>query len=416
MTTIPYIPSVEPPLEKEKDSDPEMLVKAVGLKDDHGNEIYDIDVEPFASARTKAHWKPSREVFMKEVLRRYNSSEDKPSAREPGKNWTAKKCIKWLLQNPVTDENEIVKTRQEVASFKVDLIADKAAADQRVQFQWKTDIVYLRLIHCIVDDDTIKAAFERSFDALNRAELDGRKSDMQKENVWDMIASKMNDPTFAPETEVYADLHEDFKKTKDLFYHLMGNVGVITSTKVKDKFGEMKLRLTRIISDWSLSGQGCGAKMNEKEFGNIEVIERSGTDDRSNFLKKEDPPYLLYLWQKSYELNILGKVVQRINPAIAATSAQDFVSVYKKKRVVSPTNDDEVPIEMKVIKSMNDSAATYERTHIRQNIFDAEEKLFLLAQELERTTGEKGKALIKSRMEQLQKHVKTLYMESEKHN
>ena len=41
MTTIPYIPSVKTPVEKEKDADPEMLAEAVGLKDDHGYEIYD---------------------------------------------------------------------------------------------------------------------------------------------------------------------------------------------------------------------------------------------------------------------------------------------------------------------------------------------------------------------------------------
>lgn len=212
----------------EKDANATMLAKAIGLKDEDGKELFDIDVEPFVSARTKANWKPSREELNKEVLRRYYSFEDKPSARVPGKNWGLAKCKAWLIDNPITEVSDVEFIRNEIEEFKSFLATESAAADCRNKPRWQTDMVYYRLIHCFLDN--------RSLDAKNREELDGRNSEeVRTKNVYELIADKMNDPNYCVKTDCYPDLHEKFRNGITLSHASMGNVGIITETKVKEK-------------------------------------------------------------------------------------------------------------------------------------------------------------------------------------
>lgn len=428
MTTVPvsedYQPSTLSPAYKEKDSDSEMLVKAIGLKDENGVELFDIEAEPYVSARSKASWKPSREELKKEVKRRYYDIGVKPG-RVPGSSWNVGKYVAWLKDFPLTDEDAIAEIKIELEAFKAVLARDKEIANQGVQTQWKGNFVYLRLIHCFTEDEKIRAAYSRSFDALTHTELDARNSEMRKEDVYELIANKMNDPLFSPETEAFPQLHSFFTGSHTLSHKSMGNVGVVTPAKVAEKVGDMRLKLVRIITDWTKSGQGCGGKIdgeqagksNETEvFGDFTKVVRSGNDNRAAFLGG-DSPYLLYLWQKSFEMDFLAKMVQRLDPAVAATSAQDFVSVFpsSKKRIVSPTNEDVVEnnIDTKILNTLTSSTTTYERTHIRQNIYDAEKEIFLLSQELQRTNDKDGKELIKARIDQLKNHHKTLTKEFE---
>jgi hypothetical protein len=165
-----------PPNEyQEKDTIDVVLAKAIGLKDDDNNEIYDCKAEPFLSARTKSKWKPSHEVLIHEVHRRYNADDMKPSSRAPGKNWNCNKCIQWLKDYPITDHEQIDQIRAEVALLKEDLIKDKNTEIANTQLQWRTENVYLRLIHCLLEDDEIRGAYACSFDALDRYELKYRR-------------------------------------------------------------------------------------------------------------------------------------------------------------------------------------------------------------------------------------------------
>ena len=407
---------------KEKDSDAVMLAKAIGLKGDDGKPIYDITVAPYADAQSKSKWKPSREVLNAEVLRRYNSVEAKPSMTVPGKDWTSKSSIYWLEENPLTTKTEVAETRAEVATFKA-LLISRATSAATIQGQWKNEFVYLRCIHCFIEDENIRAAYVRSFDALNKDQLDAQRSDEPKEDVFEMIAEKMNDPFFCPFSKAYSNLHPDFVIRKSLAHHKMA-VGIpITSLKVQQKMNEMRVQLTRIITNWTQSGQGCGGKEHEgaesNGFGAVAEIQRGANDIRSSFLGN-DKPHILYLWETSLETKFLATVVQRIDPAVAAASAQDFVSVYpagkKKKRAVTPTNDEDDGddcIQMKVLKTMKKSSIVYERTHIRDNILNIEDKIFQLLLDLDRTESNRGKALITARIDQLNQNLIDLKKESE---
>ena len=328
----------------EKDTSDVLLAKAIGLKSADDTDLFDCKVEPFVSARTKSKWKPSRTILNNEVLRRYNSVAMKPSARPPGNNWPVGKSMQWLKENPITDKTTISEIRTEVALFKADLLKDKETEESIAQYQWRNDIVYLHLIHCLIEDDDIRSAYIRSFDALDRDSLDRRKS-APMANPYEMIAIKMNDVNFCPSTEPYPDLHPSFKHSKDLSHHLMGKVGTIDEKKVREKINKLRISLTRIISNWTRSGQGFGAKGDEVPFGDVtKLLERPENDNRSSFLRDGDEPYILYLWQKSYETDFLSTMIQRIDPAVGAASGHNVVSVYpaigsKKKRVVSPTNE-----------------------------------------------------------------------------
>ena len=94
MTTILNYnqPSTLPPV----DNDSEMLAEAIGLKDENGTVLLDIEKESFVSARTKTQWKPSLSELKTEVRRRYTSDGAK-AARVPGfSSWTVPKFVRWL--------------------------------------------------------------------------------------------------------------------------------------------------------------------------------------------------------------------------------------------------------------------------------------------------------------------------------
>jgi hypothetical protein len=242
-----------------------------------------------------------------------------------------------------------------------------------------------------------------------------------------MIADKMNDVNFSPISVPYPHLHHIYTKSKDCSHKMMGNVGIITSDKVKFKLADMRVKLTRIIQDWSRSGEGSGGKgAEEVTFGDVSALmERPENDDRSSFLRN-DPPHILYLWQKSFEINFLSTVVQRIHPSIGAASAQNCTSVYpaigtsgtgkkNKKRVVSPTNEDDDTegsnkdsIGNKVIKVMQDTTVSFEITRLREAISKANKELFDLRRKVRHALDDDDKAIINDRIKELQTDLSAL--------
>jgi len=78
--------------------------------------------------------------------------------------------------------------------------------------------------YCMVDD-TIRVAFLERFVANTRPELDARNSSQQTSTV-QVIANKMNDPTFNSTSLVDDEIHDSFSEPTDLSKDVCMNVDV----------------------------------------------------------------------------------------------------------------------------------------------------------------------------------------------
>lgn len=119
---------------------------------------------------------------------------------------------------------------------------------------------YLHLIHCLLDDEAIRAAYICSFNVMTRKELDGRNSEMNDPSVFQMIADKWNNPESNPSSEeLFPDLHTSFMQSRSLLgWSEVSMLTPATAEKVKQKLSQMKAKLIFIITNWETSGQGDG--------------------------------------------------------------------------------------------------------------------------------------------------------------
>ena len=70
----------------------------------------------------------------------------------------------------------------------------------------------LRLIMALVESDAMRRVHMCRNDISNaRIVLDNQMStEKRASTVWEQLAAKWNSPDFAPETDVFEDLHADF--------------------------------------------------------------------------------------------------------------------------------------------------------------------------------------------------------------
>jgi hypothetical protein len=78
------------------------------LKNEQGNELFDINEEPFKSAQSKP-WKPQKSHYKKEIQRRYENQDNSDVLKKaPGcAKWTSAVLVQYLIENPVRDETEV---------------------------------------------------------------------------------------------------------------------------------------------------------------------------------------------------------------------------------------------------------------------------------------------------------------------
>jgi hypothetical protein len=114
----------------------------------------------------------------------------------------------------------------------------------------------------------------------------------------------------------YPSLHSAFQNPIDLSHKFVEKMGVLTSEKAKDKFSNMRAKLNVIKSNWEASGVGEGSRIHSQNDEGAEDdvldLELGALDDRQAFLGTGSPS-LLYLWQRSDELDVLSTVLQRIS-------------------------------------------------------------------------------------------------------
>jgi hypothetical protein len=104
------------------------------------------------------------------------------------------KLIEWLDVNPILAEEDVAFLHAAVASERKKLTEAVQAASAEAQllggtFSWSGKTPYLRLIHCLVDNDNIKQAYlSRNDIPTERIHLDNRNSvDKRKKTVWEML-------------------------------------------------------------------------------------------------------------------------------------------------------------------------------------------------------------------------------------
>jgi hypothetical protein len=246
---------------------PGLVVLCQGLKTASGGLFIDVDSDPWKSM-PRDHSKPKAKMFRQEVMRRHRVL-DINSPKPRSNHWTVEKCQQFLDDNPITNADEISFLKSKIEEHKVIQEAAKAARSMEVdasEKNWVGKVPYLRLIHCLVDHDDIKMAYLRRHDIDNtRISLDNRNSDVRQPTVYELIADRWNDPTFAPETEVFPDLHPDFIFSQFLSFDLFCELAAASPQRVKDKLQSLNVTLSRVVSNWERSGQGDGGILDDDD-------------------------------------------------------------------------------------------------------------------------------------------------------
>jgi hypothetical protein len=117
-----------------------------------------------------------------------------------------------------------------------------------------------------------------------------------------------------------------------LSHNAISNIQPTTSDKFRQKLSEMRVGLTRAITNWSFSGQGEGAA-DDEAFGCTKQMKAAGNDDRSNFVT-DNTAYLIYLWELAEAYEILPSAVQVMDASIGVPTdelSHNISSLLKKK-------------------------------------------------------------------------------------
>jgi hypothetical protein len=189
-----------------------LYVLCIGLEtttnDGETKPLLDFNDDSFKNLKKK-DIKPSLEHLLNEITRR-SLLDDTPKKPKP-KGWNFSKCLQWLMQNPVTNDDDVVFLKKKVE--EVIQIADAAANCQGGEDSgknWVGPLPYLRLIHCLLEDNIRDKWIHRN-DPKSIQEIDARKSEVRAETAYEMIASRWNSTTFNPKTTI-SKCHYDFKE------------------------------------------------------------------------------------------------------------------------------------------------------------------------------------------------------------
>mmetsp|Transcript_12892 Transcript_12892/g.24210 ORF Transcript_12892/g.24210 Transcript_12892/m.24210 type:complete len:518 (+) Transcript_12892:68-1621(+) len=309
-----------------------LCVLCIGLMSDSGDPIMDISREPWNSIRPKSDIKPKGKDLVNEVLRHADAFQLTPAPRPNG--WNTQKLMHWLNRNPVTQSRDIKFLCDEVSRVhEILVLAKKEEEEEESKMQqmlsWRDKVPYLRMIHCILEDD-VKVAYLKRNDPVSRTQLDARNLvEKRPLNVYELIADKWNSPFFNSKTEV-SECHLHYMVSIDCSYSQVKDLAPATPQKVRDKLTEMRTSLIRIIDNWEHSGQGDGGNdynfddedgveirdgyevnnEQEKQFGELKDHSRRALDSRSSFLQKR-PSYLLYFWEMIDKHDLLKTTVNR---------------------------------------------------------------------------------------------------------
>ena len=326
--------SAEVHLVENENSKKVLLAMVVGLKDEENNVFDGNYCTNEYPTKHRRKWMPSLADFVAEIKRRKVLMGQKPKANSQMKLDTA---LNWLNQNPITDEQDKDYVLTQMKTF-MNASSNLAGTDDSSpkSKHWKGSLPFLRLIHCLVDNDEVREAFQRSFTVLSRKELDGRKNpETQKACPWELISKYFNSASFNPKSTKYPQLHDEFKEQIDLSFDNVKGMGELNATKAKSKFVLMKNYLIFVKMNYEKSGNGDGCMALNSDSSTEDILKQLKVidgDDKKNFLQGR-PPYTLYFWMKVDECNLMESVTQQLNDVVGIdTSSNLDVTVDVRKR------------------------------------------------------------------------------------
>jgi len=126
---------------------------------------------------------------------------------------------------------------------------------------WVKNEPWLRLLHCILDDE-IRPSYLQRDRVASRPTLDAFSSPDRAQSVYKRIALKWNDPFFNPVTSV-SNCHDDFMEPINIGWDAVvgeGGFTIPTEENVHHRLTDMWTKLVRIIKNWETSGQGEGSQ------------------------------------------------------------------------------------------------------------------------------------------------------------
>ena len=204
----------------------------------------------------------------------------------------------------------------------------------------------LRLMESILSDDVINL-YRDSQASMTRAQLDSRNSSERQPTFYEAAANKFNNEEYIPFSSSYRSLHPDFYESIEL----KKSDFVMSADKVKDHLDKAKPLLLKMITNYEKSGMGCMSRNNHAAaWGKFDISLCDGDDDRSNYLENPNSSYLLYMWQRWDEVDLLSFSCAHIaientanssySPDIASGSPKSNVksSLYTKMQREMTTN------------------------------------------------------------------------------
>jgi hypothetical protein len=191
-----------------------LALLSLGLKCDNGSFVFNPSVLPWSAAIRKMAIKMTAGELREEVLRRTVAAGNQKHPRPS--QWTVTTAMNWLNENPIKNPEEVnfimsnISRRIEIAqrSSLEPVVGPGATASRRGDGgpggSWIGKYPHLRLIHAVINDNDIKAAYLSWLNLPSgRMAIEQRNTPTAlASNVWQMVADKWNDPLFMPVSSV----------------------------------------------------------------------------------------------------------------------------------------------------------------------------------------------------------------------
>ncbi|KAG7339920.1 hypothetical protein IV203_024970 [Nitzschia inconspicua] len=394
--------------------------------DDTGMKVplMDLNEDSFKFIKEKKGITPSLEILREEVKRRSESNKNQQDGNKPKPNtWNATKCTDWLKANPITGEADVAFLFKRAKEIKQIVVAGNNPTQKTVAAvnsssdttkhgnKWFGPLPYLRLIHCLLEDD-IKEQWIHRNDPQSIQEIDAahRRSGVNfgEETAFEMIANRWNSPDFNPTTMVSTTTtttttttrpcHNDFSEEIDVGFDATSKFVRASPEKVRDKLLTMRFNLISIIDNWERSGQGGDNDRIDKDDDDDEEEDSSAVegvttarkyewgrsegrqgafDGRKSFLGSK-PSYLLYFWDVLDKNDLFDTTMNRLSNKVGASSANDVPSVFQTNGYSScgsssSVDDDDVSsfvehVQDMIAETSKDATLAADRRHAESRL------------------------------------------------
>jgi len=193
------------------DNDKEMqriFAMAIGMEE--AAELINFNEEPFKSSKQKkSKYKPTNSILFEEIGRRASL---KGMATPRYGNKKEMEIKKWLVDNPVFENDDIQYVCQKINAFHQLLHTETQVTMTAVRTAWIGDKPYLRLYHAILSDNDMKDGFVNHHKMLSHLELDGHNnSEKCSLSFYELLADRYNNSMFALHSISISHMHSNFK-------------------------------------------------------------------------------------------------------------------------------------------------------------------------------------------------------------